>query len=63
MFLTAEEEDAGGLAPAKDDNKGWRKQTPQIMLFLGVTDYWAISKKNKGQSAEKAVAGQEDMRA
>ena len=25
-FHTAEAEDAGGLAPAKDDNEGWRKQ-------------------------------------
>ena len=42
MFLTAEAEDAGGLSPAKDDNEGWRKQTPQIMLFLGVTDYQVL---------------------
>ena len=27
MFLSGEEEDAGGLAPVKDDDEAWQKQT------------------------------------
>jgi len=39
MFLPGEAEDAGGLAPAKDDNKVWRKQAQQMIKVLGFTDY------------------------
>jgi len=39
MFSSDEAEDAGGLTPAKDDNKVWRKQTPRMIKVLGLTDY------------------------
>ena len=35
MFSSGEEEDAGGLSPAKDDDEAWRKQTRKpLMLFI-----------------------------
>ena len=34
MFSSGEEEDAGGLSPAKDDDEAWRKQTRRTLMIL-----------------------------
>ena len=34
MFLSGEEEDAGGLSPVKDDEEAWRKQTRKAFMFF-----------------------------
>ena len=32
MFPSDEEEDAGGLSPAKDDDEVWREQTRKTLM-------------------------------
>ena len=39
QFSSGKDDDAGALAPVKEEDEAWRKLAKQLMLDLGVTDY------------------------
>ena len=45
MFPSDEEEDAGGLSPAKDDDEVWREQTRKTLMnsIKEEYQYWAAN--------------------
>ena len=58
MFPSDEEEDAGGLSPAKDDDEVWREQTRKTLMNSIKEEYKLRLKPDK----ELRRADREDCR-
>ena len=51
MFPSDEEEDAGGLSPAKDDDEVWREQTRKTLMNSIKEEYQVIALRMRDRSS------------
>ena len=51
MFPSDEEEDAGGLSPARDDDEVWREQTRKTLMNSIKEEYQVIALRMRDKSS------------
>ena len=51
MFPSDEEEDAGGLSPARDDDEVWREQTRKTLMNSIKEEYQVIALRMRDRSS------------